>query len=155
MLTSTQYVTLITSRASCDAKYAGKQTSFKIQFYIGFKVTSFDFHQFYFFGPNSPSPNAPAPRTVSLWKDIARMQNCHSVRVGHVHQKFLCFALKVVLQLFWPVLSSGNVGLILTVDMAIQNCTATPQMISKHQYFIGSLSVFQMLPQLKTQSGQF
>ena len=34
-----------------------KQTSFKIQFYIGIQVTSFDFQQFYPFGPNSTSPN--------------------------------------------------------------------------------------------------
>ena len=33
-----------------------KQTSFKIQFYIGIKVTSFDFQQFYHFGPNSSNP---------------------------------------------------------------------------------------------------
>ena len=39
------------------SKNARKQTSFKIQFYIGIHVTSFDFQQFYLFEPISPSPS--------------------------------------------------------------------------------------------------
>ena len=40
---------------------ARKQTSFKIQFYTGIEVTSFELQQFYPFGPSLPSPNALMP----------------------------------------------------------------------------------------------
>ena len=46
-----------TTEDGLKSKNARKQTSFKIQFYLGIHVTS-DFQQFYPFEPNSPSPNA-------------------------------------------------------------------------------------------------
>ena len=46
-----------TKEDGLKSKNARKQTSFEIQFYIGIEVTSFDFQQFYLFGPNSPSPS--------------------------------------------------------------------------------------------------
>ena len=46
----------LTNEDGLKSKNARKQTSFKIQFYIRMEVTSFDFQQFYPFGPNSTSP---------------------------------------------------------------------------------------------------
>ena len=55
-----------TKEDGLKSKNARKQTSFKIQFYIGIKVTSFDFQKFYNFGPNSPSPNVHCAPSLSV-----------------------------------------------------------------------------------------